>query len=96
MVYYKKEAYEDLNNIFYGLIFWEKRYLAPEHAQQYIQDIEDTCNSLDIESFHAKSLYGFHKNYGDYVCRYKRNKNTVWYIIYNIDFYGNIWIEKIT
>ncbi|MDR2086143.1 MAG: hypothetical protein LBP72_03100 [Dysgonamonadaceae bacterium] len=96
MVYYNPEALKDFENILYGLLLWPKHRLEAEHAKQYMRDMGKFCDSLDCNSFHAKSLYGFHKNYGDYVCRYKRNKNTVWYIIYNIDFYGNIWIEKIT
>jgi hypothetical protein len=95
VVYYRKKAYEDLNNIFDGLIFWEKHLLELEHVQQYVRDIEDICNTLDSKDYHQKSIYNSHRKYGDYVYRYKRNQKTIWYIIYNRDLFDNIYIERI-
>ena len=95
MVYYKQSAYEDLNAIFYGLIMWTKHPLAPEHAMRYVDDIEKICNSLDTKSYHQRASYNIHKKFGDYVHSYKRNRNTKWYIIYNMDLFDNVFIERI-
>jgi hypothetical protein len=95
MVYYNPEALEDFENILYGLLLWPKHPLEPEHARQYMRDMGELCDTLDCKFFHEKSFYSIHRRFGNYIHRYKRNKNTTWYIIYNIDFQDNIWIEKI-
>ena len=38
--------------------------------------------------------YDNHKNYGNYVYVYKRNRATTWYIIYNV-IQNDVYIEKI-
>jgi len=95
VVYYKQDAYDDLNAIFYGLIMWTKHPLDPEHATRYVNDIEEVCDTLDSKSYHQRALYNIHKKYGDYVHRYKRTHNTCWYIIYNKDLFYNVFIERI-
>ena len=95
MVYYNRKVYEDLDNIFYGLIKWSKHPLAQEHVIQYIDDIEKICESLDSKPYHQRASYEFHKIYGKFVHTYKRNRNTCWYIIYNIDLSNDVFIERI-
>ena len=95
MVYYNRKAYDDLSNIFYGLIMWSKHPLAREHAMQYVDDIEKICKTLDCKPYHQEASYDIHKIYGKYVHLYKRNRNTCWYIIYNIDLFNDVFIEKI-
>jgi len=51
MVYYNPAALEDYNNILYGLLTWPKHPLEPEHARQYVRDIERVCRSLDDKIF---------------------------------------------
>ena len=52
MVIYSEQFSEDLENLLYGLITWEKHPLNPEHAQLYVEDIinivgidNDICSS---------------------------------------------------
>ena len=95
MIYYSQKAFDDLDNIFYGLIIWPKHPLEPEHAKQYVRNIEEMCNSLDGKFYHQKTSYITHKKYGNYVYQYKRNQNTSWYIIYNKSLSNDIFIERI-
>jgi hypothetical protein len=95
MVYYKPDSKRDLDNILYGLLLCPKHPLEPKYAMQYVRDIREICDSLDLKSYHEKSSYSFHKKYGEYVCRYKRNRNTCWYIIYGRDSVNDVFIERI-
>ncbi len=95
MVYYNQLANKDLNNIFIGLIIWKKHQLSIGHVLSYVADIEFECESLDKKIIHDISYYSIHKKFGEYVHRYKRNQHTTWYIIYNVDVLGNVWIERI-
>jgi hypothetical protein len=96
MVYYSTAFEEDIQKIFVGLLTWKKYNLSLEFCYAYIDGIELQCKSLDLNSYHAKTTYKSHKKYGDYVYRYKRNHNTCWYIIYNMDSFYNVYIERIT
>ena len=95
MVYYSKQADSDLDDILNGLLTWQKHTLTREFCLNYLSDIIDICDSLDTQIHHSDTLYETHKHYGKKVHKYMRNKNTVWYIIYDIDFYNNIYINKI-
>jgi hypothetical protein len=95
VVYYKQNAYNDLDQIFSGLIMWSEHTLTVEHATQYIADIEEICNHLDVKLYHRQASYEFHKKHGDYIHQYKRNPKTSWYIIYNRDLFNNVFIERI-
>jgi hypothetical protein len=96
MVYYSSQARLDLANILIGLLEWRKHILEIEEVIQYVDDIADICDRLDINVYHANAQYDTHKRYGTFAYPYKRNKNTTWYIIYNIDeTTGNIYINKI-
>ncbi len=95
MVYYSKYSLVDLNEIFVGLLTWEKHQLEYSHVVSYMNDLKNMCTSLDRYSYHAPSTYTKHKKLGQFVYRYRRNKNTTWYIIYNKDEYNNVFIQRI-
>jgi hypothetical protein len=95
MVYYSERALLDLRNIFDGLLSWEKYELEYSHVVSYHNDLKNTCKILDQALYHAPCNYLQHKEFGNYVHRYRRNKNTTWYIIYNKDEYKNIFIQRI-
>lgn len=95
MVYYSYPAKMDLSNILTGLMEWPKHPLETEHALQYVDDIFAVCDSLDMKIYHANTVYPVHKLYGSKVYTYKRNRQTTWYIIYNLDRHGNVFINKI-
>ncbi|GHV58262.1 hypothetical protein FACS1894182_09710 [Bacteroidia bacterium] len=95
MVYYNSQARQDINQILVGLILWKKYQLTYEEILDYIRDREQVCESLDSKIFHNKVFYAIHKQYGDYVHCYKRNRKTSWYIIYDMDLLNDVSIKKI-
>ena len=95
MVYYNIQAFDDLDDILEGLLTWRKHSLTHEFCLDYISDIIDICDSLDSKRFHLNAFYETHKRYGKKVHKYLRNKNTTWYIIYDMDSNNNIFINKI-
>jgi hypothetical protein len=95
MVYYSEQADNDLDDILEGLLSWRRYALTREFCHNYISDIIDVCNGLDTKVYHTNAVYNIHKRYGAKVYKYSRNKNTVWYIIYNIDAFNNIFVNKI-
>ena len=97
MVYYNKQARNDLLSIFKGLLYWKKHPLEYDHAAQYISDLEAICRELDQTSYHALARYASHKKFGKSVYKYARNKSTSWYIIYDVEMESNtIYIQHIT
>ncbi len=94
-VYISEQVTEDLKSIFFALITWEKGSLSLEHGMQYVNDIENECYKTATVSKHFPTVYETHKKYGKNVHVYRRNANTTWYIVYNIDTFGNILINKI-
>ena len=97
MVLFSQLAENDLSNIFIGLSLWKKHPLEYEHAMNYVDDIVDLCESLDKTNHHFNTQFEMHKKYGKKVHCYNRNKNTTWYIIYDIDLSTNtIYIQHIT
>ena len=95
MVFYSKQADSDLDEILEGLLTWKKITLTREFCVDYVSDLIDVCEGLDSKTVHTNSSYETHKRYGEKVCKYSRNKNTTWYIIYDIDLYNNVYINKI-
>ncbi len=97
MVLFSHLAENDLSNIFIGLTYWKKHCLELKHVEKYVNDIVDVCERIDKITFHTDVQYEIHKQYGKKVFTYKRNKNTCWYIIYDIDTTTNtIYIQHIT
>ena len=96
MVILNSRSEDDLISIFYGLIVWEKHPLELEHAKLYLNDMRNVCQSIGSRTFHFNNKFSKLKKYGDKLHTYKRNKQTQWFIIYNIDRHGNIFINHIT
>ena len=94
MVYYSDTATTDFKQILLGLMTWEKRQLEYERALSYVDDIYAVCESLANKIRHQPAYYENHKNYGNYVYAYKRNRATTWYIVYNV-IQNDVHIEKI-
>lgn len=90
MVYYSKIAQNDLIEIFWGLLTWEKHPLEYDHVLTYLDDLHTVCNNLDQLSYHSKAQLQSHQEFGDSVYKYRRNRNTTWYIIYDFDKVNNI------
>ena len=95
-VFFSEQSEQDLSNIVVGLLLWDKAPITEEHALQYADDIYLMAHSIPGLSCHQKCQYHIHRQYGEYQLKYKRNKRTTWYIIYDIEAYsGNILINKI-
>ena len=95
MVFINRQAKIDLNNIVIGLLEWDKITLSVSEVMQYVDDIADICYRLDNYVYHQLAKYKEHMKYGKYSYPYKRNKNTTWYIIYDMDSNNNVFINKI-
>jgi hypothetical protein len=95
MVYYSKQADDDLDDILEGLLTWEKIILTRDFCLSYVFDIVSVCDSLDTKTVHLDTFYEIHKRYGKKVYKYTRNKPTTWYIVYDIDSYNNVYVNKI-
>ena len=93
MIYINRRAEDDLVSIFIGLLTWEKHFIELEHAKLYINDLRMECYSLATKNYHFNTTFTKHKRFGSKVHTYNRNKNTQWFIIYNIDVHGNIFIN---
>ena len=95
MVFINRQAKVDLDYIVAGLLEWDKIELTVPEVMQYVDDIADVCYELDSLAYHHYAKYENHLKYGAYSYPYKRNKNTTWYIIYNIDSRNNVYVNKI-
>ena len=95
MVFYSTQVDDDLDELLEGLLSWQKHTLSREFCLNYISDLVDVCDSLDRKMFHLNTVYETHKRYGNKVYKFERNRNTTWYIIYDIDLSNNIFINKI-
>jgi len=95
MVLINDKAKSDLENILNGLLVWKRFELSRDFVMEYLLDIVEVCYTIDKFSFHSRSTYELHKKFGKYVYCYKKNQNTSWYIIYNINEKGIIFVEKI-
>ena len=95
MVFYSQVAINNFSEILIGLITWKKHPLSVEHANKYVSDMRNVCDTLDKKAIHFNTRYNIHKRYGEKVHTYKRNKQTVWYIIYNLDQHSNVYIQRI-
>ena len=89
------KVYIEMQNIFQALIHWEKGAMEEEYAHKYIEDILSEIYLIPEKFYHANTTFASHKQFGKKVHKYRRNANTMWYIIYNIDSYKNIYINKI-
>lgn len=89
-----KQAKEDLDALFLGLLVWEKWNFTPEKVLEYVDDIiKIGYTILELEK-HKVSSYLQHKRFGNFVFPYKRSSKTTWYLVYNI-FEKSVVITKI-
>jgi len=96
MVIFNSQSEDDLVLILYGLLTWDKHSISIEHAHAYLNDLKSECYSIEAKTYHFKTTKPEHKKYGSNIHTYKRNKQTQWYIIYEIDNFNNILINHIT
>jgi hypothetical protein len=97
MVLFSEIANQDLDDIYNGLLSWEKFQLERNYVISYVVSIVEECGKLDQLSYHKKARYKAHKEFGVNVYLYRRNRNTTWYIIYDYDRSNNIiYINHIT
>jgi hypothetical protein len=96
MVFISDRAKIDLDNIIVGLLEWEKVVLTVDEVMRYVDDIVDICYHLDAVGYRHKATHEEHLKHGTYAYPYKRNKKTTWYIVYDVDLFGNIFVNKIT
>ncbi|MDR3219813.1 MAG: hypothetical protein LBU22_12710 [Dysgonamonadaceae bacterium] len=97
-VFWRNQALTDLDHCIDALMFPEpanRPSLTYEDAIDYKNDIVTFALSLRNRIRHIACVYEIHKQYGSKVARYDRNKNTQYYIIYNVDTEGNIYVERI-
>ncbi len=95
MVYFSEQSVQDIDDFVVGLLKWQKFELSVEFVQEYRNIIISNCISLDTKSFHFNTRFTFHRQFGQKVHTYRRNKQTVWYIIYNLDVHGNVYIQRL-
>ena len=96
MVVYSQTARQDLIDILYGLLTWEKHELTIAHCEKYVDDIVDIIDAIDTRIIHRNCKYDNHKQFGDKCFSYRRNDHTQWYVIYNWDNYNQIaYVNKI-
>ena len=96
MVVYSQTAKQDLIDILFGLLTWEKHELTITHCEKYVDDIVDIIETIDKRTIHRKCQYDLHKKFGDKCFSYKRTEHTKWYVIYNWDKYNQIaYVNKI-
>ena len=101
MVFYNKTPLNDIEGIFIGLLTWTTKdnyqpRMSFDKIWEYRNTLYDEGLNLDRLCFHFKTAFKKHKQFGQYVHRFDKNKQTQWYFIYNIDEKGDIFIEKIT
>jgi plasmid stabilization system protein ParE len=85
MVVYSELAKQDLIDLLYGLLTWNKHELSIEHAERYVDDIVDVTDSICKKTVHKNFGFETHLNYGEKVYIYRRNNHTTWYVIYDWD-----------
>ncbi len=95
MAYYSAQIDKYLEDTRNGLLLWENFELTAKFVFKYIEEIKFQCETIEQKSIHFKTAYYIHKQYGENVHVYRRNSNTSWYIIYIIDTFGSIFINKI-
>lgn len=96
MVLISERANNDLDDILEGLLHWSKHQLERAFVIQYVSELVEVCFQLDKLNYHANAHYQSHKHFGEKVYKFRRNKHTQWYVVYNIDISNNIiYVEKI-
>ncbi|MDO5666152.1 MAG: hypothetical protein Q4G63_12985 [Bacteroidia bacterium] len=95
MVLYSSQALNDFDIIFEGLLHWEKIKLSEQFTIDYVNDIKTECEKIPYKSYHENTTYKTHKLHGQKVHRYHRNPHTTWYILYDMDTKGTVFVNRI-
>ena len=94
-VYIKQRAVNNMKNIFTRLVLGKTFALPYGEAKAYVNDIENECSAIEKCSFHYNTVRAEHRKFGQKVYTYKRNRQTEWYFIYDIDEHENIIVKRI-
>jgi len=97
MVYLKKRASNDLARLIIRLMKPAVSFvpLTREQAHDYVDQIVEKCYGLADTAIRTKTTYEDHKKFGKYVFRFDKHSHIQWYIIYDLDKYGNVVVKKI-
>ena len=87
-----EEVYNDLREIYIGLLKWDKVLIEYDHAKKYVDKIKNEIYKIPTKAFHFKAKYKEHLKHGSKVHTYKVNSRTQWYIIYDIK--GDVYYIK--
>ena len=60
MVFYSIQAENDLDEILDGLLTWEKHTLTRAFCLNYISELIEVCDSLDVKTSHFNTVYETH------------------------------------
>ena len=94
-VYIKTRASNNLKKIFERLITQKRYNLSRSEALAYVDELKNVCYSLIFLDYHHSATRTEHCKFGQKVYIYKRNWQTEWYFIYDIDQFDNIIIKRI-
>lgn len=64
MVFYSQQALRDFDDIFYGLLLWERVGLSKPFVESYIKELKTQCENIPNFSYHHKTQYSSHKKFG--------------------------------
>jgi hypothetical protein len=98
MIVFSQQSGADLEDCLDALMFPKYKNRPPltfEEAHDYVDEIVEFVYSISEKATHTNCIFDTHKKYGEKVVRYERNKYTQYYIIYNVDVAGNIYVERI-
>lgn len=87
---------QDLIDLLFGLLTWNKHELNIEHAERYVDEIADVIDSICKKTVHRNCVYQSHMLYGEKVYIYRRNNHTTWYVIYDwVKAHRTAYVNKI-
>lgn len=95
MILYSSQALSDFDAIFEGLLHWEKVFLSEQFTIDYVAELRRECEKIPHKTFHENATWFSHKQFGGKIHRFRRNQQTIWYIIYDMDTTGNVYVNKI-
>ena len=98
MIVISDEALLDLYDCVYALMYPKynnRPNLTEEDALAYRDDIINFIYSLADKTTHSDATFTDHKQQGKKVARYDRNNNTQYYIVYDLDTFHTIYVNRI-
>lgn len=61
MVFYSQQALRDFDDIFYGLLLWERVGLSKPFVESYIKELKTKYENIPNNSFHPDTTFSPHK-----------------------------------